>query len=130
MATHITIQNKIEVMYGNKIMVPGCEPTSAFTSPTLAENRDCSVTVVDLADALAAIPGSTVVYWSNPRKKFFVLPNGPAPNPDSCTTCVYTEDWYKKLREIGNNVKAEVPKHPFSVDDFCDIFPYNCNGIL
>lgn len=130
MASNITIQNKLEVMNGNKIMVPGCEPTSAFTSPTLAENRACSVTVVDLADALAAIPGSTVIYWSNPRKKFFVLPSGPALDPSACSTCVYIEDWYAKLREIGSITNAVPPQRPFSIDDFCDIFPYNCNGIL
>lgn len=127
----IRIANKIEVIRGNKILVPGCEPTSAFSSPTLAENRECKAAVVDLADALAAVPGSTVIYMRNPRKKYFVLPNGPAEDPsvcnDPCRKSV--QDWYQLLRDIGDEV--EVPRlqtgrcgdRPLSVGEICEAFP-------
>ena len=128
----IRIQNKIEVLPGNKILVPGCEPTSAFTSPTLAENRDCKAAVVDLADALEAVPGSTITYLSNPRKKFFILPSGPPPSPDCCNgdPCGCTvEDWYQKLRDIGEEISVDnladckVLNKPMSVGEICNAFP-------
>jgi len=121
----INIANKLEVLLGNKIVVPGCEPTSAFTSPTLAENRECAVTVVDLADALEAVSGSSVVYMRNPRRKFFVLPNGPAPSPDNCTSCRYVEDWYAKLRAIGQDAQVDsIPSdRPLSIGEICEAFP-------
>ena len=126
----IKIQNKIAVLGGNKILVPGCEPTSAFSSPTLAENRDCNAAVVDLADALEAIPGSTVVYMSNPRRKFFVLPDGPPPSPDICKMInCNREDWYQKLRDISANVSVDnlldcnKSNKPLSVGEICSAFP-------
>ena len=128
----IIIQNKLQVLAGNKVLVPGCEPTSAFTSTTLAENRDCTASVVDLADALEAVTGSTVIYMRNPRRKFFVLPNGPPPSPDCCgksrCACV-GEDWYQKLRDIGEEIGvdslAECRKlnKPLSVGEICNAFP-------
>lgn len=128
----INIQNKLEVLAGNKILVPGCEPTSAFTSTTLAENRDCKASVIDLADALEAVPGSTVIYMSNPRRKFFVLPNGPPPSPDCCRpnpcSCV-GEDWYQKLRDVGEEISVDnlsdcrKLNKPLSVGEICNAFP-------
>lgn len=121
-----SIQNRLEILRGNKILVPGCEPTSAFTSPTLAENRDCKVTVVDLADALAAIPDATIVQWSNPRTRFFVLPSGPPPSPDNCAECKVQPDWYQLLRDIGEEMSLEDGQlKPFdnSVGKICEAFP-------
>ena len=127
----IKIQNKLEILRGNKIMVPGCEPTSAFTSPTLAENRDCKATVVDLADAIAAIPDATIVMWRNPRTRFFVLPSGPAPSPQNCTDCTIQRDFYQILRDIGEPVEVDnilsdkCPKdRPTSVGQICEAFPF------
>lgn len=127
------IRNKLEVLAGNKILVPGCEPTSAFTSPTLAENRDCKASVVDLADALAAIPGSTVIYMSNPRKKFFVLPDGPPPSPERCSRPSAVQcnriDYYALLRDIGAEVDVQnllcpqINNKPRSVSEICSAFP-------
>lgn len=123
----ITIQNKIEVISGNKIMVPGCEPTSAFTSPTLAENRVCLASVVSLADALAAIPGSTVIYTSNPRRKWFVLPSGPPPTPQKCAGQCRVEDWYQVLRSLGQTTQVDTTLRtgnpPLSVGQICSAFP-------
>lgn len=123
----IQIQNRLEIFKGNKLLVPGCEPTSAFTSPTLAENRECAASVVDLTDALAAIPGATVVAWSNPRTRFFVLPSGPPPSPDNCKSCIPQPDYYQILRDIGQPV--DVPsvfdknRYPKSVGEICSAFP-------
>ena len=111
-----TIRNRLEILRGNKILVPGCEPTSAFSSPTLAENRECTVTVVDLADAIAAIPDATVISWRNPLTRFFVLPSGPPPSPDDCKDCKRQPDWYQILRDIGEQVSVDnaLDKKPFS----------------
>lgn len=119
----IKIQNKLEVLNGNKILIPNCPPTSAFTSTTLSANTPCTMTVVDLKDALAAVPGSTVIYFSNPRKKFFVLPNGPAQDPSVCSTCQFVEDWYAKLRDISSEIEIAPVDRPFDINDVCSAFP-------
>lgn len=122
----IEIRNKLEILNGNKLLVPGCEPTSAFSSPTLAENRDCKASIVDLADAIQVLPGAKIVSWKNPLRRFLVLPDGPPPGPDKCSgNCVRT-DWYALLREIGRPV--EVPSTTnqtgqLSVDEICSAFP-------
>ena len=131
----VKIQNRLEILRGNKILVPGCEPTSAFSSPTLAENRDCKMTVVDLADAIAAIPEATIVSWRNPMTRFFVLPDGPPPSIGDCD-CKQT-DWYGILREIGEEVEAPNDKKCrdpyFSSGQICEAFPMrgrNTKGIF
>lgn len=78
----IHISNKLEVWLGNVISVPGCEPESGLTSTTLTANRQCNASVVSLRDALIAIPGSTLESLYNPRRLFFVLPQGPPPDPN------------------------------------------------
>lgn len=130
------IQNRLEILRGNKILVPGCEPTSAFSSPTLAENRDCKMTVVDLADALEAIPEATVISWRNPLTRFFVLPDGPPPAMGDCD-CKQT-DWYQILRDIGEEVEAPdnqlgCSQPYFSSGQICDALPMrgrNTKGIF
>ena len=130
------IQNRLEILRGNKILVPGCEPTSAFTSPTLAENRDCKMTVVDLADALKAIPEATIVTIRNPMTRFFVLPDGPPPAMGDCN-CKQT-DWYQILRDIGSEVEApqdsRICSQPyFSSGRICEAFDMkgrNTKGIF
>jgi hypothetical protein len=119
----ITVRGRIEVMPGNKLMVPGCEPVSALTSTALDENRVCAVTVVDLSDALTAVPGSTVEGTYNPRRKWFVLPSGPAPDPSRCDSpggCNSVPDWYAALRAIGNKTNIQQQEKPV---DFCTGFP-------
>jgi len=97
----IRIANKLEVMKGGWIKVPGCEPTSAITSPSLsvAFQEDCKSVIVKLEDAISAIPGSSVETSLNPKIQYFVLPYGPPPahgcRDEMCT------DWYKILRSIG-----------------------------
>jgi hypothetical protein len=64
--------------------------------------------IVDLADALDAIPGSTIEFQTNPREVYFVLPSGPPPDPSICDDpCVlWVPDWYQVLRNIA---KAPTP---------------------
>ncbi len=118
----ISIRNKLEVLLGNKILVPGCEPTSAFTSPTLAENRKCGAAVVDLAAALDAISGSGIESLRNPRRLFFILPEGPATR-FGCRNTKSVEDYYQILRDVGQPVADEQPSRPPSVDKMCEWFP-------
>ena len=97
----IRIANKLEIQKGGWIKVPGCEPTSAITSPVLSASmsEDCTSVLVRLEDAVAAIPGSTVETTYNPKVQYFVLPYGPPPqhgcNYELCA------DWYAVLRGLG-----------------------------
>lgn len=139
----IIIQNKLEVLLGNKVLVPGCEPITAFTSPTLAANIECNGSVVDLADALEALPGSTIEEQKNPRRLFFVLPSGPPP-AFGCTnnSCGAQPDWYQILRSISEDIPAELktikeiegvvpgrprvrnfPDKPLTMMQICESFP-------
>lgn len=99
----ISIANKLEVLAGNVLLVPGCEPVSAFTSVTLDANRKCKSSVISVADALEAIPGATLEFQRNPTKLFFVLPAGPPVTP-GCNDCSSVVDFYQALRDQGNPV--------------------------
>ena len=124
---NIIIQHRLEVIAGNKLLVPGCEPTSVLTSPTLSANVGvyCNNTMVDLVDALNAVSGSYIIGMLNVgsgngggvRKQFFVLPSGPPPGY-GCE-CSMT-DWYKILR----NLAAPTPPAPASS---CDAFKFSCS---
>lgn len=92
----IHISNKLEVWLGNVISVPGCEPESGLTSTTLTANRQCNASVVSLRDALIAIPGSSLESLNNPRRLFFVLPQGPPPDPNTNEQI----DYYAILRSL------------------------------
>lgn len=118
----IKIRNRLEVLLGAKVLVPGCEPTSAFTSTTLAENRECGASVVDLADALEAIPGSTVQAQVNPRRLFFVLPEGP-PARFGCRDTSKITDFYQILRDIGIPVEEEEEQRD-DLSEICQSFSF------
>jgi len=113
----VIVQNRLEVVGGRGVVVPGCEPTSAVTSTTLMREQRgiCKNTMVDVAAALLAIPGSTLEFGLNfggVRQTWFVLP----PSPFACCQ-PYAEDWYKILREL--------PPLPDQVEDRFD----NCNTL-
>ncbi len=102
--TTIRIERKLEVLGNNKLLVPGCEPTSAISSVTLMayQKREgtCKNAVVSLQDALDAIPGSYIIFGINfnvPRKRWFVLP---AFDPSDCP-CTAETDWYGVLRSLA-----------------------------
>lgn len=129
----ITIKNKLEVKAGNKIQIPGCEPLSSFSSPTLLENRKCNATLVDLSVALEAIPGSTIERFYNggslQRKFYFVLPEGPPPGY-GCTNGPCVEDYYTILRDLGEEEENETtisdgdcPPYEFSMGQITEGFP-------
>jgi hypothetical protein len=100
---------KLEVIGQDVIIVPGCEPTSALSSDTLARFNTCTSATVKLADALAAIPGSSVQFQINNgesnggRKKWFVLPEHNFTCP-----CEDYPDYYRILRELSPEEEKEV----------------------
>jgi len=107
-------------------VVPGCEPISAFTSPTLAANCQCNATVVDLDKALKAIPGSTIVSFLNTgRELYFVLPSGPPQAPSACDNpCISTvEDWYQVLRDIADEDVPVQQSDELTLEELCQSFP-------
>lgn len=115
----VSIANKLEVLPGNVILSPGCEPTSAITSLTLMANQKCKQSTIPLADALAAIPDATLAFMSNPRKLFFVLPEGP-PTIPGCNTCDAGLDYYQILRDIEPTQPPPQGVKP------CDNFGFGC----
>jgi len=106
----IVIQNRLEVIGADKVLVPGCEPTSAMSSDTLMRFSDCGGAVADLNDALEAIPGSSVEYQINNgvsqgvRKRWFVLP----PYDPGCP-CQAMFDSYAVLKELAKKHDEEEP---------------------
>lgn len=116
---NIEITLQLEVLANNKILVPGCEPTSAVSSVTLStylSKHGCGNALVDLNVALAAIPGSYVKLGvnfnrGNRRQKWFVLP----PANTNCPCDQYV-DWYDVLRKLANE---ELPVEENY--DACDI---------
>lgn len=114
-----TISWQLEVISGNKVLVPGCEPTSALSSTALSSylaEAGCGNAIVDLQDALDAIPGSYVKLGynfnrGNMRQKWLVLP----PVDTDCP-CDQYPDYYNILRELANE---ELPVEESY--DSCDI---------
>lgn len=98
-----TVSYQLEVRGRNKVLIPGCEPSSALTSRTLsaymAAGKACKNALVDLNEALAAIPGSYVKYGDNfnkgVRQKWYVLP----PIPINCP-CNEYPNYYDMLRNL------------------------------
>lgn len=114
------IASRFEVLRGNKLMIPGNEPASDVTAISMEENRVVKATVIDLARALAVIPGSTVELTYNPRRYWFILPSGPGPDPSNCDTngCNSNPDWYQILRDAGDEIKV-----PAKSEGVCNAFP-------
>ncbi len=116
--TH-TISLQLEVIPGGKILVPGCEPTSALSSRALSAYlalHGCGSALVDVNVALAAIPGSYIKLGANfnrgsYRQKWFVLP----PYAPHCP-CPPYPDYYAILRSLAN---TELPVEESY--DRCDI---------
>lgn len=115
----VTINHQLEVIANNKVLVPGCEPTSALSSTALSSflaESGCGNALVDLEDALEAIPGSFVKIGfnysrGNMRQKWLVLPEIDVDCP-----CDEYPDYYAILRELAND---ELPVE--EVFDACDV---------
>lgn len=105
----IEIHRQLEVLPNNKILIPGCEPTSALTSTRLASwlaEQGCQDALVDVDVALENIPGSYLKFGSNfnkaqLRQKWFVLP---AVYPEC--PCSSYPDYYQILRDLASE---EIP---------------------
>lgn len=114
-----TISHQLEILANGKVVVPGCEPTSAVSSTALSSylaESGCGNALVDLTDALDAIPGSFVKLGSNfnrgnMRQKWLVLP----PVDTDCP-CAKYDDFYEILRGLANVEEPEEENF-----DKCDI---------
>jgi len=103
------ISYQIEVMGNNKMLVPGCEPTSALSSVKLSSwlaASGCKNALVDVNVALEGIPGSYLKFganWGrgNMRQKWFVLPS-----IDTDCPCSEYPDYYQILRDLASE---EIP---------------------
>jgi len=103
--TMINIHLQLELISANKIVVPGCEPTSALSSTALSSylaESGCGNALVELEDALEAIPGSYVKFGANfnrgnMRQTWYVLPA-----IDTDCPCEEYPDYYEILRSLAN----------------------------
>lgn len=100
----IQISHQLEIMPGDILYLPGCEPTSAVTSRTLNAMiaQACPKSTVQLADALKAIPGSYVKFGTNYNRrgvlqKWLVLPSREASCP-----CPDNVDYFSILKSISH----------------------------
>ena len=104
----IVIQNRLEVLGSDRILVPGCEPTSALSSDTLMRFSSCGGATANLYEALEAIPGSKVEYQMNAgesngvRKRWFVLP----PYDPGCP-CQAMFESFAILKELAKKDEEE-----------------------
>ena len=102
----MNISLKLRIIPGDKIIVPGCEPSTYSSSTSLARNMNCGRSLVDVKDALEAIPGSVVevAHYDLINTKYFVLPA-----TEVGCSCAPVVDYYDILRTIA--------KEPPSVDN-------------
>jgi len=99
--------------------VPGCEPTSAMTSPSLSyilSEYGCCEALIDVNLALDAIPGSYIKLGANynrgnTRQKWFVLPKVGTDCP-----CEKYDDYYQILKSLCQD--NEITD---STKDYCDV---------
>jgi hypothetical protein len=103
-STYITLNLQLEILPNNKVLVPGCEPTSALTSNKLSawlSQFGCDEgALVNVKDVLEAIPGSFVKYGANfnrgnRRQTWLVFP----PIDLDCP-CRSYDDWYAILKSL------------------------------
>jgi hypothetical protein len=109
---------QLEILPSGKIRIPGAEPTSALSSIKLSAHladMGCRSALVELDDALAAIPGSFVKlghnfgrgYW----QRWYVLP----PYDTGCP-CDERVDYYTVLRGLACEEMEETESM-----DACDL---------
>jgi hypothetical protein len=125
--SEIMIRNKLEIMNGNVINVPGCEPVSSVTGTSLLRNNNCAASVIPVADVLRLIPGSRIVRVLTPAGqsgtgRFIELPNGPPPNANKCPKVCLT-DYYRILKE---NARVKESSKKLTIDgDLCSGFNFS-----
>lgn len=119
MVDYVSIQHQLEITPGNKIVIPGCEPTSSLSSSALSYNLSqfgCNNALIDLDQALSAIPGSYIKWGSNynrgnTRQKWYVLPTISTDCP-----CASYDDYYAILKSLSANVDPVDESY-----DYCDM---------
>lgn len=118
----VTLQRKLPILPGGRIIVPGTEPSTTVTSVTLdAEIRKLGIPVPSMImakDALALIPGSKILLLENfgaPTEQVFVFPE----NDISCP-CPENVDYYKILLDNAR---------PATEDELDEIMNNEC-GVL
>ena len=107
----IKIKNKLEILPGNVIRIPGCEPVTSFTSLALAANLDCNASVISLEDAIAAIPDAKIIRVLRPSGvpgtgKFFELPSGPQTDGAECPP-TDVPDFYRILKDAATPINFD-----------------------
>jgi hypothetical protein len=116
---YIELTYQLEVTPTRKVLVPGCEPTSALSSTKLSSwlaETGCGNALVDLDAALEEIPGSYVKIGNNfgrgnMRQKWFVLPG-----IDLNCPCQSYDDYYQILRDLAGEEEENVETF-----DSCDV---------
>lgn len=102
----INIALQIEILANGKILIPGCEPTSALTSRSLMSwmaINGCKNALVDAKAVLAAIPGSYIKYGANfnrgnRRQSWLVFPS-----TDTDCPCAHRPDYYQVLKDLASD---------------------------
>ena len=120
---NITISVVLNVIRGDRVLVPGCEPTSTLTSTRMmSEMREqglCTCAIVDLADILEAIPGSYTKYIPNSghmgSRKLLVLPPFGQVCPCGAT---YSTDYYEVIRSLCREATEEEVQELLGCDAF------------
>lgn len=130
----IKIQNKLEILPGNVLRIPGNEPTTAFSSDTLAVNmqeapinpsnedilenveNNQRPSIIDLSQAIDIITEITgcppkIEKVMSPSGfpatgKFLVLPEG-TPKPYGCDECSKYHDWYSIFSALADPINVE-----------------------
>jgi len=105
-----TINRRLNVIRGDRVLVPGCEPTSTLTSTRMMAEMNrlglCQCAIVDLADILEAIPGAYTEYIPNSghmgSSKILILPS-----EDQTCPCTTHEDWYETIRGLCSESATE-----------------------
>lgn len=112
------IQLQLEILSNNKVVIPGCEPTSALTSKTLLayQSQGCTNPLVDVAKILEAIPGSYVKYGDNFSRqgtvqRWLVLPA----RSENCP-CGENVDYYNIIKSLAGPDEENICD-----DDSCSV---------
>jgi len=121
MANNVTISMVLNVIRGDRVLVPGCEPASTLTSTRMmSEMREqglCTCAIVDLADILEAIPGSYIKYFPNSghmgSQKILVLP----PRTQECP-CATLDDHYETIRGLCREATEDEVQELLGCDSF------------
>lgn len=93
----------LQITPNGLVFIPGCEPESDVTSPSLRRFRRCCSAAVKVEDVLAAIPGTKIVFGINEgatngvRSRYLVFPS----HEQQVCPCVPTPDYYAMLKVLA-----------------------------